>query len=534
MSQLRHRRLRAPQEDGAALIDPPLADATSLITRNRAAGEQFDRLGIFPSDFRTIARIHALAQAAVRDGVKRSKSDLSRPLVMSGHQPELFHPGVWFKEFLLSSLANSVGGIALHLVIDNDVVHSTSIRVPTGNKRDARVIDVAFDAPTDELQWEFREVVDRHVFGNFAREVRRAFKFWSQAPNYRDGMIIDRLWPYATEAFDEHPTQELGALLGKARHRLERDLHLQSHHVALSLLSHDGTFMQFAEHILTRHRELHDIHNKALTEYRRVNHIRSKSHPFPDLARDSEWFEAPFWVWSNDNVRRRHLFVRSKGVKGWEATDREGLLLGPSDGDAIGLLLKGVYLRPRALITTMYARLVLSDLFIHGIGGAKYDELTDLIIRRFFGIEPPAYITATATFRLPIDRPQVSLDDVRQSAQRIRELRYRPESFLREQTVKQDAGLSSKLIALAAEKREYLAKHDLRRCSQDVFDHLDRLNRAMHDLLKPVEEESRARHVELIAFAKQSQLLGSREFSFVLFPSEKLPARLLDLSRVVA
>ena len=96
---------------------------------------------------------------------------------------------------------------------------------------------------------------------------------------------------------------------------------------------------------------------------------------------------------------------------------------------------RGIKLRPRALITTMYARLVLSDLFIHGIGGAKYDELTDLIIRRFFGIEPPAYITATATFRLPIERPQVSLEDVRDSAQRIREARYRPEAFLRDPLV---------------------------------------------------------------------------------------------------
>ena len=82
---------------------------------------------------------------------------------------------------------------------------------------------------------------------------------------------------------------------------------------------------------------------------------------------------------------------------------------------------RGIKVRPRALITTMYARLVLSDLFIRGIGGAKYDELTDLIIRRFFGIEPPAYITATATFRLPIERPSVSLNDVQQSAQRLRE-----------------------------------------------------------------------------------------------------------------
>src|SRR5204863_8134293 len=110
---------------------------------------------------------------------------------------------------------------------------------------------------------------------------------------------------------------------------------------------------------------------------------------------------------------------------------------------------RGIKLRPRALITTMYARLVLSDLFIHGIGGAKYDELTDFIIRRFFGIEPPAYVTATATFRLPIERPNVSLDDVRQNARRIRELRYRPESFLRNPLVLQAADLSPKLAALA-------------------------------------------------------------------------------------
>jgi hypothetical protein len=190
---------------------------------------------------------------------------------------------------------------------------------------------------------------------------------------------------------------------------------------------------------------------------------------------------------------------------------------------------RGIKLRPRALITTMYARLVLSDLFIHGIGGAKYDELTDSIIRRFFGIEPPAYVTATATFRLPIDRPNVSLDDVRQSMQRIRELRYRPESFFRDPLVTQDADLAPKLAALGAEKRAFLDQRDLRRCSHDVFDQLDRLNRAMHNFLRPVEETLRAKHAELIAQAKQSQLLASREFSFVLFPSEILPARLLDL-----
>src|SRR6185369_9273084 len=177
---------------------------------------------------------------------------------------------------------------------------------------------------------------------------------------------------------------------------------------------------------------------------------------------------------------------------------------------------RGIKIRPRALITTMYARLVLGDLFVHGIGGAKYDELTDLIIRRFFGVEPPAYVTATATFRLPIERPDVTLDDVRASARRLRELRYRPEAFLGDPRAANDAALAPKLAALAAEKREFLDRHDLRRCSRDVFDQLDRINCAMLDLLRPVEEESRARHAELVAQLKQSQLLGSREFSFVL------------------
>ena len=45
----------------------------------------------------------------------------------------------------------------------------------------------------------------------------------------------------------------------------------------------------------------------------------------------------------------------------------------------------GIRLRTRALTTTMFARFLLGDLFVHGIGGAKYDELGDEIARGFFG-----------------------------------------------------------------------------------------------------------------------------------------------------
>ena len=91
---------------------------------------------------------------------------------------------------------------------------------------------------------------------------------------------------------------------------------------------------------------------------------------------------------------RRRLFA---GRSGREVllSDRQGMEAGcrcgrDSDGGpAVEKLQefrsRGVKIRSRALITTLWARLVLGDLFLHGIGGAKYDQVTDLLIERFSG-----------------------------------------------------------------------------------------------------------------------------------------------------
>ena len=59
---------------------------------------------------------------------------------------------------------------------------------------------------------------------------------------------------------------------------------------------------------------------------------------------------------------------------------------------------QGVKIRSRALVTTLWARLALSDLFLHGIGGAKYDQVTDRLIESFFDLAPPAIMVLSATF----------------------------------------------------------------------------------------------------------------------------------------
>jgi len=85
---------------------------------------------------------------------------------------------------------------------------------------------------------------------------------------------------------------------------------------------------------------------------------------------------------------------------------------------------KGIFVRPRALITTMFARLLASDLFVHGIGGAKYDQLTDQIIVDFFGVDPPRYVTATGTWRLPTGFPEIHRSDITTRKEALRNIRF--------------------------------------------------------------------------------------------------------------
>jgi hypothetical protein len=556
MSSITRRRLRAPEADGAALIDPPLVELPALVEKNRECVRRFQESSGFSTEMCQRARRSAIDIPKISVETDTTL-DLSRPVVATGHQPELFHPGVWFKNFLAEQVARQTNAWALNLVIDNDLFHAPGIRVPTKGAAGPQVAEVLFDEPRAATTWEHRNLVSPERLRSFPRAVREAFASSMTSASYREGVLLDQFWPHVVASFEEQdrdfrafhqglvkdfaappidkyrPFGLLRDCFTSARRKIEADSGIVLRDCPMSEIAFQSPFHEFLRLLFVRFREFHDIHNRALQEYRLIHGIRSLTHPVPKLVSDGEWLEMPLWISTFENSQRRPLFVREAN-ECLEISDRQDTTLALPKHNAADyrpiLVRANVIIRPRALTTTMYARLVLSDLFIHGIGGAKYDELTDLIIRRFFGIEPPAYVTATATFRLPIERPSVSLDDVRASAERIRELRYRPEAFVRDERVKRGADLPNKLSALAAEKREYLDKHDLRRCSPDVFGKLDAMNRAMQDLLRPVEEELRARHAELIELARQSRLLGSREFSFVLFPAEKLPARLLELS----
>jgi hypothetical protein len=566
MSSLASRKLRAPQADGAALIEPPLAEVPAIIAANRKAAVNRDQQLGMRQGYCENARRALMGRSGFTNPTNSADSevDVNRPVIMAGHQPTLFHPGVWFKNFLLSSIGKHIGGAAINLVVDTDTIRTASIRVPTGSPTNPYLVEVPFDGESEEVPWEERYLLDPRVFKSFLPHVHEALLPLDNDLVRRGPLLLNRLWPHAERAYEQavsdservvresavgislekslvtsltEKNARPGQCLAMARHQIEQELGLATCEVPLSSILFWHHFAQFAELLIRRHDEFQTIHNVVLAQHRGLNHIRSRSHPVPDLVRDGEWVEVPLWLWSRDNPRRRRVFARNLG-ESWEITDREGVVVSPdiSSSSKIAVFLgfaqlRGIKIRPRALITTMYARLVLSDLFIHGIGGAKYDELTDEIIRRFFGIEPPRYLTATATFRLPIERPNVTIEDVRNSARKIRDVRYRPEALISHPLVAGDPALARELQSLVAEKRDYVRSNTLRRGSSDVFDGLDRLNESMHEKLKSLEAHLRAEHARLLEQLQQARSLGSREFSFVLFPEDYLVPRLLALSK---
>jgi hypothetical protein len=533
---IRYRRIRAPRQDGSALIEPSLP---TVVDDLRRLGERPRPAALLGIDILQ-ARARLLEMAAGHTSAYRdaplSAGAAARPLILSGHQPTLFHPGVWFKNFLLSSLAAQTGGTAVNLVVDNDAAGMPAIRVPTGSPSAPRIETVPYDEPAKEVPFEERRLVRASLFGSFGERAAQTLAPLLEGRSASYTPLVGRLWRHAQLAQQRSsPATSLGWLLAEARHRLEEELGLATLELPLSVLCDADDFCRFALQLLAQLPRLRRIYNDSLAEYRAINHIRSRSHPVPDLAEVDGWLEAPFWIWSHDEPRRRHLFARRHRDR-LDLSDQRGFTAtlpwkdGGRDDDALEALQQlrrqGVKIRPRALVTTMFARLVLSDLFVHGIGGAKYDELTDAIIGRFFELAPPQYVTATATFQLPLARPSVSPDDLRRGLGELRDTRYHPERFADRLPHERRAEFD----ALAARKRQLIAERWGAGGKAAWHRALQRCNEQMEGLLRDVQARLQADQPRLAAEFQIAQRLGGREFSFCLFPDESLPAQLRALA----
>jgi hypothetical protein len=528
-----YRRFRAPSEDGQTLVEPPRPTLPDVIARNRAQlADLAGRLGDYDIQGRSLATLSASARRGLVDhalAFTRRYRDISArhreaaqsdgPLILSGHQPQLFHAGVWYKNFVLGDVAAEVGGAAVHLLIDSDLCRDASIRVPTGTVAAPHLETVPLDSADAELPFEERTIHDDAIFAEFAARASQLLQPLVSRP------LVESLWPLMPTAKDGIPN--LGLRIAQGRHRLEADMGNDTLELPQSAVCNLPEFHWFVAHLVAHLPRFHSAYNDALANYRLAHRLRNRAHPVPDLAETDGWLEAPFWMWTKESPRRQPVFARQK-AETIELTNRRGetislTLSADSDADLAAEQLaaaaaRGIKLRTRALATTLFARLVLSDLFLHGIGGAKYDQVTDDIARRFFGFSLPEFATASATLRLPIDRPAATIDSIRDIRRQLRELTYHPEQYL-------DHNGSAAEPAIR-EKARWLAVAKSPANATERHAAIARSNFILQPFVAPQREALELERNEIERRLAVDSILNSREYSFCLFPREHF-ARLL-------
>ncbi len=496
---LRFDRLLAPTRDAGVLIEPPVAAWPALIEQNRTA---------FSS---ATARIAGRPLAELREQTRAAltgpASD-NRPLIVAGHQPDFVHPGVWAKHVAVRHLVDTRGWGGLNLVVDNDSPGSNGLLVPTigaGN-----LVGTA-------------EVVLRPGHAGSAHEARPVLlpeqlaalraQLLAAAPYRGAGTMIsaylDGLGSAGTDFVDQH-------LAGRAAVDGPLGAALPETRVSRAF---GGPMLA---HLLLDAEGFASCYNTALADYRREQGVRSPDRPLPDLGRRGERVEAAFWVYQPSRPRLR-LWVARHGERLELFADQ--LRIGEvSSGDlsrgadsALAALAPWV-IRPRALTLTLWARLTLSDLFVHGIGGAKYDRINDAIIRSYFKLAPPAYACVSATMRLPLPSFGTGAGELAHVRRRLREMWFKPAKYIPwgpRELLDQRWNLVRESAALRTNRGDRWHR-------RSVWLEIREVNRRIVESYPDVPRETARLAEEAAARVASNRVAGGREYFYALQPRSRL------------
>jgi hypothetical protein len=505
-------RRTTPAGHGELLAEPPF-DQWATMAREAvrdAEGWDFAVGGVSGSDLRALARTEAIERARAfssRLGVTvREVPDAPDLIVATGHQPELYHPGVWVKDFLLERLAVEIGAAAVDLVVDSDGFDSVGIHSPC-LRPEVRVCraylavgerDGCFACASVPLQAELRE------FRLAGQEQLATLP--APAIGHHFARFCDELDSSAPDA------RNLAELVTMARRRYEASAGTGYLELPVTSLARSRAFAVFASDMAIDAERFASVYNGALASHRERTGVRNAAQPFPDLGAEGGRIELPLWVLDRG---RRTVWVRTGAEPALFAGDALLCELGADPcGAADHLLASGVALAPKALALTLFTRMFVSDLFIHGVGGGRYDQVTDEVARRYFGVAAPPYVVASLTMYLPLGAQVVGEDELAEVSTALNRLAQNPDQMLGEVEF-DSAEEAARAESLVSEKRELVDA--IARAGADkkaVGARIREVNAALAALLAPIRDKLTERRERLTLLRDARDILTDRTYPF--------------------
>ncbi|MDH5655902.1 MAG: hypothetical protein OEZ34_08340, partial [Spirochaetia bacterium] len=312
----------------------------------------------------TLAPFPEWAESSIkklRSEFRGKDADPSAPLIVTGHQPIFYHPGILAKDLLSHFLAKSARGIALNMIVDTDdedISLHLPVRGKTGllSRESFPISSTGIALVGQKIPAEAKENIMKRLSG-YRKELYEVF--------------VPSMVPQISEDLDSlTEIIRISEFVCEPGIRL-RELWEKNHSIRLktiytSRIVQSESFQVFKEYIISREKEFRKIYNESLTEYRELHKIKNKAQPLPDL--DEVSGELPFWVVKNGE---RRPFIQGSDIN-------------------------DINIYPRAVTLTLFCRIFISDLMIHGTGGARYDQITNRILERFFQYEAAPFSVASA------------------------------------------------------------------------------------------------------------------------------------------
>ncbi len=439
--------LRALQSDDivkftdAVILEPPLASWAGQLSASREAGGGPDHIIQLRRSARkrliTCAEQYVLRLTAIAtdSGMMSGRQPLltgdpaSSAVVMTGHQPVIFHPGLVFKYQTTEQFAAEHHAIPVAVVIDTDEGDPGAFSFPV---QDPAVGSVTASALLPRLLTETASFSSSATLYSSSRlsspeQIRQVRCRVAESLRSCGCDASARVFGQVADEYAavKTPFTAEASLIVRWQHGIGARMP----ELPLSAICSFPEVLTLMAGILSRAAEFRTLHNELLGLFRSEHRMRNPANPFPDLGGTEDEIELPFWIVDHSTGVRSAAGCSRRGNQ-LQLLSKGQLMAQfelPVTEDAIAsLLLSSRQLIPRGALITALLRTLFCDLFVHGTGGGNYDRFTDLLVTRWWGTAPAPFVVASATRCLfPEARQQIGR--VQSVDRQLRDLMYHPQ-----------------------------------------------------------------------------------------------------------
>ncbi len=502
--------LKTPTENGIFFCSHNQSEITSLIRHNQDLFDSY-KFQIGDNNYKDFRK---KVENDILDIIAdKNKHVFSRPYISTGHQPYFYHPGIWIKGIFIDKLARANKGTALDFIIDSDCLMDIGCFVLT-KKKSLQKEKVEFLKTETEQPIECCSPPTRLQFKNFCKKIHDYSLSFHYPPikKHIESFILN-----GERALTN--SKNLAEFFVKTRKGYEKG-NVNHFDIMLSQIGSARSFLLFLLHIAEDVEKFFEIYNRQLRKYRISHKLRYNANPFPDLKKEDAKFEIPFWLIKNNTRKSVYVAHEKTSVTFFSESN---VLFKYKKGDFVEAIRiieeKNINLRPKAIPLTFFLRMFFTDMFIHGISGAKYDEVTDGIIEEYYKVQPPLYIAASLTLFPDLPLNNVKKADIDNLKAIIRNIKFKPEIF---ETKISDHRIYKRFRELMEQKKELLQQgneaidkkrhyQQIKTITEELSSYLDNFYLETINRLKTLEEKE-----------QEDQVIRFREYPYFLYDVNKI------------